>query len=67
MLKDFTIQVHTDAGWQQVASLVDNTQPRVAVRGIGVRADQVRLSITDPSRSTIDVARVFEVEVYAKP
>jgi F5/8 type C domain/NPCBM-associated, NEW3 domain of alpha-galactosidase len=67
MLKDFTVQVHTGAGWRPVASVVDNTQPRVTIRSVDVTADQVRLSISDPSRSTTDVARVFEVEVYAKP
>jgi hypothetical protein len=67
VLKDFAVQVHTEAGWQQVASVVDNTQPRVTIRSVGATADQVRLSISDPSRSTTDVARVFEVEVYPRP
>jgi len=64
VLVDFTVEVHTESGWQQVASVVDNTQHKVVLGDLGVRGDQVRLSISDPSRSTIDVARVFEVEVY---
>lgn len=31
---------------------------------LGVTGDQVRLAISDPSGSTTDVARVFEIEVY---
>jgi hypothetical protein len=67
VLKDFAVQVHTESGWQQVASFVDNTEDRVTIRNVDATADQVRLAISDPSRSTTDVARVFEVEVYAAP
>lgn len=63
-LKDFTVEVRTPAGWQQVAAFTGNVAHRVVVDDLDVGGDQVRLSITDPSGSTIDVARVFELEVY---
>ncbi|MBB5785641.1 NEW3 domain-containing protein [Jiangella mangrovi] len=63
-LKDFTVEVRTPAGWQQLAAFTGNVDHRVVADGAGVTGDQVRLSITDPSGSTIDVTRVFEVEVY---
>ncbi|TDE15060.1 discoidin domain-containing protein [Jiangella asiatica] len=63
-LKDFTVEARTDAGWREVARFTGNVAHRVVVDDVGLSADQVRLSITDPSGSTIDVARVFEVEVY---
>ncbi len=65
-LKDFTIEVRTPDGWQQVAEYVGNVDHRVTAQDLGVTGDQVRLSISDPSGSSIDVARVFEVEVYEK-
>ena len=67
VLKDFTVEVHTTTGWQHVAGIADNMEYRVAVPSLHVQGDQVRLSISDPSRSETDVARVFEVEVYARP
>jgi hypothetical protein len=63
-LKDFAVEVHTDDGWRQVADIAGNVEHRVVFNGLDVTGDQVRLSISDPSGSTVDVARVFEVEVY---
>ncbi|SDU57430.1 NEW3 domain-containing protein [Jiangella alkaliphila] len=64
-LKDFAVEVRTPAGWQQVAAFTGNVAHHVVAGDVGVTGDQVRLSITDPSGSSIDVARVFEVEVYS--
>jgi F5/8 type C domain-containing protein/alpha-galactosidase-like protein len=65
-LKDFTVEVRTaDGTWQRIADVADNDEYRVTLRNLDVRGDQVRLLITDPSGSTIDITRVFEVEVYA--
>jgi len=66
-LKDFAIEVRTADGWQTVATVEDNVEHRVLVKDLDVTADEVRLAISDPSDSTIDVARVFEVEVYEAP
>lgn len=63
-LKDFTIEVRSDGDWVPVAELTGNVAHRVIATDLSVQGDQVRLSITDPSGSSIDVARVFEVEVY---
>lgn len=64
VLKDFSVEVRSDGSWIPVAEIVDNTEHRVIIDDLGVSGDQVRLTISDPSRSEIDVARVFEVEVY---
>jgi hypothetical protein len=63
-LKDFAVEARTPAGWQQVAAYTGNLAHRVVADGAGLTGDQVRLSVTDPSGSTIDVTRVFELEVY---
>jgi endoglucanase len=67
VLVDFTLEVHTDAGWQQVASVAGNTQSarEIAVGVAGV--DQLRLVVTNPSASTTEakIARVFELAVHA--
>jgi hypothetical protein len=63
-LKDFTVEVRTAEGWRRVAEVADNDAYRVRLSGLDVRGDQVRLVISDPSGSTTDIARVFEVEVY---
>lgn len=65
VLRDFTVQVHTSAGWQQAGSFQDNTLGLVSAPGPAAAVDQVRLVITDPSNYTPDVARVFEVAVRA--
>lgn len=65
VLRDFTVEVHTSAGWQQAGAFDDNTLGLVSVPGPAAAVDQVRLVITDPSNYTPDVARVFEVAVRA--
>ena len=65
VLVDFTIEVHTSAGWQQVAAITSNTQAArdvpVGVSGV----DQIRLVVTNPSASTTEakIARVYELAV----
>ncbi|MCP2267004.1 cellulase family glycosylhydrolase [Promicromonospora thailandica] len=63
VLRDFAVEVHTAAGWQQAASFQDNTRGLVSAPGPAAAVDQVRLVVTDPSDYTPDVARVFEVAV----
>lgn len=63
MLRGFTVEVHTAAGWQQAASFQDNTRGLVSAPGPADAVDQVRLVVTDPSDYTPDAARVFEVAV----
>lgn len=67
VLRDFTIELRTSAGWVEVGRFADNRSGTVTVTAASdVVADQVRLLITDPSASTTtDVARVFEIEVQA--
>jgi hypothetical protein len=59
------VQVHTAAGWTSIGSIAGNTQRLVSIPATGVVADGVRLLISDPSASTTDVARVFEIEAIA--
>lgn len=63
VLVDFTVEVHTPAGWQEVARYSANTAPVVTTGTPGVRGDQVRLVITKPSRHVTDVARIYEIAV----
>jgi hypothetical protein len=63
-LKDFVVEVHTENGWVQVADIVDNDDHEVAVTGLDIAGDLVRLDISRPSASTTDIARVFQIEVY---
>ncbi|WP_166348534.1 BNR-4 repeat-containing protein [Phytoactinopolyspora limicola] len=65
VLRDFTIEFHRDGRWHQVADIAGNTSMSVVAETDGAAADQVRLVITDPSDSPIDVARVFEIEVIS--
>lgn len=62
VLVDFAIEAHTTSGWQQLSEFTGNTDEKVSWTG-QVDADQVRLTITRPSRSNPVVARVYEVEV----
>ncbi|WOF22683.1 cellulase family glycosylhydrolase [Microbacterium betulae] len=66
VLVDFTLEVRTAAGWQQVAAITGNTQ---AAREIPVGVsdvDGLRLVITDPAASTTEagIARVHELAVH---
>lgn len=65
VLRSFEVQVHTPTGWTSLGSVTANTQRLVTVPAGGVVADGVRLLISDPSASTTDVARVFEIEAIA--
>lgn len=67
VLRDFTVQVRTSAGWVAIGSFDDNALNTVVVDGQGLTADAVRLLITDPSASDTDVARVYEIEAIAAP
>ncbi|MEU0484267.1 BNR-4 repeat-containing protein, partial [Streptosporangium sp. NPDC006013] len=63
VLRDFTVEARVDGLWREVGRITANTSDTVTVDTAGVRADGVRLLVTDPSGSAIDVARVFEMEV----
>lgn len=65
VLRDFTVEVRTAAGWTQIGSFSDNTASTVTVDAGGATADAVRLRIQTPSASTTNVARVYEVEAIA--
>lgn len=65
VLRDFSVQVRTAAGWTQIAVIDDNANGEVTVDAQGSTADAVRILITDPSASATDVARVYEVEAIA--
>jgi hypothetical protein len=63
-LVDFAVEVRADGVWRQVGSFTGNVDARAKVDDIGGQGDAVRVVITDPSRATPRVARVFEIEVY---
>ncbi|HEX6681993.1 MAG TPA: fibronectin type III domain-containing protein [Candidatus Limnocylindrales bacterium] len=63
VLVDFTIEAHTAAGWQQVATITGNIASLAATGALDVRADQIRVVVTNPSRNATKVARVYEVVV----
>lgn len=65
VLRDFTVELHTVDGWVEAGRFDDNVAGTVVVDAGGLVADQVRLLITDPSASSTDVARVFEIEAIA--
>lgn len=65
VLRDFSVELHTAAGWVPVGQVSGNTQGTVTLTFPAVTADQARLLVTDPSASATDVARVYEVEVLA--
>lgn len=66
-LKDFTIDVRTQRGWTTVAEFENNITYKVVADDLDVTGDQVRLSVSKASGSSIDITRVFEVEVYGAP
>lgn len=65
VLRDFTVELHTADGWIEVGRFDDNTSGTVVVDAGGLTADRARLLISDPSASSTDVARVFEIEAIA--
>lgn len=65
VLRDFSVELHTAGGWVPVGEVTGNTAGVVTLSVPPTAADRVRLTVTDPSNSTTDVARVYEVEVLA--
>lgn len=65
VLRSFEVQVHSATGWTSLGSVTANTKRLVSISAAGAVADGVRLLISDPSASTTDVARVFEIEAIA--
>ncbi|MCK2213824.1 BNR-4 repeat-containing protein [Actinomadura sp. ATCC 31491] len=63
VLRDFAVEARTADGWTRLGAVTGNTAGVVRVPGGAAVADQVRLLITDPSGNTLDVARVYEIEV----
>ncbi|GAA2878077.1 hypothetical protein GCM10010517_39980 [Streptosporangium fragile] len=63
VLRDFTVEARVGGQWQEIGRVTGNTSGTVTLDAGDVQADQVRLLITDPSNNTLDVARVYEIEV----
>ncbi|MCW3843810.1 discoidin domain-containing protein [Micromonospora yasonensis] len=63
-LADFTVQALVGDEWVTVGSVVENTQRSVDVLLEPRETRQLRLSISRPSRDPVNVARVFEFELY---
>jgi hypothetical protein len=64
VLAAFRVEAHTAAGWVQLGTVTGNTRSLVSVPGPAATVDQIRLTITDPSGTTPDVARVYEVAAH---
>ncbi|TDE15056.1 discoidin domain-containing protein [Jiangella asiatica] len=60
----WTVQARTATGWVDVGAVADNTSLRRDVWLDPVATDHVRLVVTERSRDSIDVARIFEIEIY---
>jgi chitodextrinase len=60
---DFAVEAHTAAGWQRVATVSGNIFSLTTTGALDVRADQIRIVITNPARNATKVARVYEVIV----
>lgn len=60
----WTVEAYTASGWEEVASVSENTELRCSVPLTAAEADQVRVIITGRSHDSIDVARVFEIEIF---
>lgn len=65
VLRDFSVELRSDGTWVEIGRVDDNVEGTVSVEADGLVADGVRLLITDPSSSSTDVARVYEIEVIA--
>lgn len=63
----FTVEASVNGAWTEVGR-VDANRERVVDLAIpgGVQTNRFRLTFTDPSSTTPDIARVFEVEAYGK-
>lgn len=61
----WTVQARAaDGSWVDVGSVADNRSLRRDVRLDPVVTDQLRVVVTDRSRDQVDVARIFEIEIY---
>lgn len=60
----WTVEARTGSGWQEVASVTGNADVRADVELQPVETDQVRVVISGRSHDHIDVARVFEIEIF---
>lgn len=66
-LVNFDVQTRQDdAAWETVGTVSGNTLQTLGIALKEKTADQLRLRITNRSRDSVDVARVFEVEIYDK-
>ncbi|WP_051172684.1 BNR-4 repeat-containing protein [Microbacterium indicum] len=65
VLRSATVELRTADGWTQVGALEGNTDAAWETSFDAVSADAVRILITDPSSSAVDVARIYEVEALA--
>ncbi|MFD0663132.1 discoidin domain-containing protein [Thermocatellispora tengchongensis] len=63
---DFDVEARSGGGWTTVATVRGNTSPMADVLLSSVTADAVRLVFLRPSSDAVNVARIFEVEVYDK-
>ncbi|TDW14100.1 hypothetical protein EV650_7682 [Kribbella kalugense] len=64
VLTAFKVEGHTSAGWVQLGSYTANTRALVSTPVTSAAIDQIRLAITDPSSTTPDIARVYEVAAH---
>jgi hypothetical protein len=65
ILVNFSIQARVGGAWQVLRQFTGNQAAKAVWTG-QVQADGVRLVITDPSRVSPDIARVFELGVYTQ-
>ena len=64
-LVDFTVQAKNGSGtWITIGTVTGNTAQSTDVTVTATTTQDVRLLITTPSRDPINVARVFEFEIY---
>ena len=64
VLTAFGVEAQPRPGWVQLGSVTGNTRSLVSVPGPAATVDQLRLTITDPSGTTPDIARVYEVAAH---
>lgn len=65
ILVSWTVQARTAAGaWVDVGAVTGNTAPQRDLVLDPVATDRIRVVVTDRSRDQVDVARIFEIQVY---
>jgi hypothetical protein len=64
VLTAFKVEGHTSAGRIQLGSYTANTRALVSTAVTSAAINQIRLTITDPSSTTPDIARVYEVAAH---